>query len=475
MDYGLLAPELLLAGLAFVVFAIDLFLPESRKPVLAWISVLGMALIGVFCASWWGRTGSVAGGMYLLDDYALLFKLLALAMGIAVTIASIDYARRALPQAGEFYALLVFATLGFFVMAAAGELITAYIGLELVNFCLYALVSYSKWNPRSNEAGVKYILLGAISSAILLYGLSLLYGITGTTYYAGIAQALNGAEMTPGLLVALVFVVGGLGFKIAAVPFHMWAPDAYEGAPTPITAYLAVASKAAGFALLLRLFAEALRPMRLEMQPALAVVAAATMILGNVVAILQTNIKRMLAYSSIGHVGYLVLGLTVLWQGAAEAIMLYIAGYAATSLAAFLAVILVQNATGSEDIADYAGMAERSPMIAFSLTVALFSLAGLPLFAGFVIKFYLFLAVAQAGLLWLVALAILTSVISLYYYLMVIKQMYVRAEEDQERLAIGLPERTLLGILVVFVVAIGVYPGPLFDFVRMAARALFSS
>jgi NADH-quinone oxidoreductase subunit N len=468
----LLLPELLIGALAFLVFAVDLFGPARRAPLVGWVAALGMLALALFCATWWGVTGAV-GDVYVVDRFALLFKVLALLMGAVVVLMSIDYARRRLPGAGEYYGLIVFAVLGIVIMTGATELLTAYIGLELLNFSLYVLVSYRKWNPKSNEAGTKYILLGAISSAVLLYGLSLLYGVAGTTTYAGLAAALATGAPSPGLVAALVLVVGGLGFKVAAVPFHMWAPDAYEGAPTPVTAFLAVAAKAAGFGLLIRLVAEALLPTLPLLLLPLAAIASATMILGNTVAIRQRNMKRLLAYSSIGQVGYLLIGLAAFGTDAAEAMVFHLAGYAVSSFAAFLAVVIVENRTGDEEIADYAGLAERAPFAAFTLTAAFFSLAGLPPLAGFVTKFALFLAAAQAGWLWLVAIGVTTSVVSLYYYLMVIRQLYVVPPAKVGALGMTATERGLLAILLIATIAIGVVPEPLFALVRGAVGPLF--
>ncbi|MFN8534623.1 MAG: NADH-quinone oxidoreductase subunit N [Dehalococcoidia bacterium] len=466
-----LMPEILIGVLAFVVLGVDLVLPERRKSLAGWIAAIGMLAVAALCAAWWGGRGAI-GSIYRLDDFALLFKVLALLMGAVVVLMSLDYARRTLSGAGEYYGLIVLAVLGMVVMTGATELLTAYIGLELLNFSLYVLVSYRKWNPKSNEAGTKYILLGAISSAVLLYGISLLYGLTGETTYAGLSANLV-LPPSPGLIAALVLVLGGLGFKIAAVPFHMWAPDVYEGAPTPVTSFLAVAAKAAGFGLLVRLFAEGFLPVVGLILPAIAALAAVTMVLGNTVAIRQSNIKRLLAYSSIGQVGYLLVGLAVLNAASVEAIVLHIAGYAATNFAAFLAVVIVENRTGDENVEDYAGLAEREPFAAFALVVAFFSLAGMPLLAGFVTKFYLFLTAAQAGVLWLVAIAVTMSVVSLYYYLMVMKQMYVAPPSKLGRLGMTRVERLLLGTLIALVIAIGIAPEPLFVAVRTAVRPLF--
>ncbi|MBI2867457.1 MAG: NADH-quinone oxidoreductase subunit N, partial [Chloroflexi bacterium] len=310
--------------------------------------------------------------------------------------------------------------------------------------------------------------------AILLYGLSLLYGTLGDTTFRGMSNVLfSGDVANPAFIAGLVLVIAGLAFKIAIVPFHMWVPDVYEGAPTPITAYLAVASKAAGFALVLRLFTSGLGPAVDDWQPVLAVLAAASMVVGNLVAIVQRNIKRMLAYSSIGQAGYLLLGVVAFSPDASSAVAFHIVGYAVTNLAAFICVIAVYNATGKEEIPDYAGLGDRAPFLALALSAALFSLAGLPFFAGFTTKFYLFTAAATEGYLWLVALAVTMSVVSLYYYLMVVKQMYIHQAEDKTALVSPLLTRGVLGLLVAGIILFGVYPQPLVRAITDATRALF--
>ena len=473
MDANLVIPELLLTVLVFLVFALDLFLPREQKHVLGYLSAACLLLVGVVAALQTGL-GDLYGGLYRVDTYTHFFRIFFPLTSFFIIILSLDYVRQRLQYAGEYYGLLMMATLAMMLMAGAGELITAYVSLELLNFCLYVLASYARNDPKSNEAGLKYIILSALASALLLYGLTYIYGITGSTTYAGIAQALASHEMTgsPGLLIGLVLVTAGLGFKVAAVPFHMWTPDVYEGAPTPITAFIAVASKAAGFALLLRLFSTAFLPAVASWQPLFVILAALTMTLGNLVAIQQRNIKRLLAYSSISQVGYVLMGVAAISQFSASAIIFHLVGYAVTNLAAFLAVIVYQNLTGQEEIEQYAGAAQRAPFVAFGLTVAFFSLAGMPLFAGFTTKFYLFTAVASQGYLWLVALAITNSLISLYYYLKVVRQMYVSAPPEPLRLTVpGLATGTL-AVLVVLVFLVGIYPAPLVALINVATRVL---
>ncbi|MBI4311252.1 MAG: NADH-quinone oxidoreductase subunit N [Chloroflexi bacterium] len=476
----LLWPEFLLTGLAFVLLTVDFFLPPERKNSLALVAIVGLAAVAVFTVAFLRGQGEaeIYQGIILADRFSLFFKVAFLGLGILTVWSSADFVKRYLTHPGEYYAMVLFSILGMIVMASAGELLTAYIGLELLSFSLYILVSHARDNLKSNEAGTKYILLGAFASALLLYGISIVYGavaqagIQNPTTFAAIETYLRSSPLPATFLVGMALIIAGVGFKVAAVPFHMWTPDVYEGAPLPITAYLAVGSKAAAFALALRLFADAFMPAMDDWQMIMAILAAATMILGNLAAIAQRNIKRMLAYSSIGQVGYLLMGIAALSGAASNAMIFHLVGYGITNLGAFVAVIAFHNATGKEEIADFAGLGERNPFIAMALTVSLFSLAGLPIFAGFVTKFYLFAAAAQADLLWLVGVAVTASLISLYYYLMVIKTMYVDKSSETTPVPVTLATGGLLGLLTLGTVLIGVYPRPLVDAIQLATNAI---
>ena len=503
-DLTLLIPEFLLTALAFLVLGVDLFLPDRRKQVLPAIAVVG--LVGIVAALMFTTRGeagplyarliaddlSLYGGALVFDGYSLVFKVFFVALGIVVVLSSVEYVKRHLQHPGEYYGILLFTVLAMMLMASSRELLTAYISLELLSFGLYVLVSFDRYNPKSNEAGTKYILLGAFSSALMLYGISQVYGLLGTTRFEEMGAGLSQMP-DPGLgvQVGLALLVVGLAFKVAAVPFHMWAPDAYEGAPVPITAYLAVGSKAAAFALIVRLFVDALVPAHGDLQVVMAVLAALTMVLGNLVALVQTNIKRLLAYSSVGHVGYLLLGIAALAAldaggsaGAARGIdgyalvvsgiMLHIVAYAVTNMAAFLCVSTVYDATGREDTAAYSGLASRSPGLAMVMAASLFSLAGLPIFAGFVSKFYLFNAAAFSGLLWLAGIAIAASLVSLYYYLMVIKRMYVDPAEDDTKLRLPRLTTALLTALFAATILLGVYPAPVMLAIEYASDTLLA-
>ncbi len=471
MNWGLVVPEVVLMGLAFAVLGADLLIPPERKHLLGPVAAVCLVAVAVIAAGQTGL-GLLYGGVYRVDLYTIFFRLFFSLTSFVVVLLSLGYVRLRLRYPGEYYGILLLATLAMVLMTGAGELITAYISLETLNFCLYTLASYDRSDPKSNEAGLKYIILSILASALLLYGMAYMYGVTGSTSYEGIASALAIQGATPAAVAGIVLITAGMGFKVAAVPFHMWTPDVYEGAPTPVTAFISVGSKAAGFALLLRLFGGPFLPIADTWQPIIVLLSAVTMTLGNLVAIQQTNIKRLLAYSSIGQVGYLLMGAAALSQFSASGIVFHMLGYAATNLAAFLAVIVYENFTGKDGIDDYAGLAPRAPLVALVLAVALFSLAGMPLFAGFTTKFYLFTAVAEQGYLWLVALAAVNSLISLYYYIKVIRRMYIDRAEGISPLRVPLSATGTLAVLLVLVIGIGVYPAPWVAVIDAAVSSL---
>ncbi|MBI4234554.1 MAG: NADH-quinone oxidoreductase subunit N [Chloroflexi bacterium] len=474
VNFHLFWPEFLVTGLAFLVLTVDFLLPAERKNLLAGVAVVGLAAILAFTLWFlWGVDEALYGGIFYVDGYALFFKAFFLVLGGVIILSSVDFVKKYLTHPGEYYGIVLFSVVGMMLMAASGELLTAFIALELESFALYVLTAYARENAKSNEAGLKYILLGAFSSALLLYGISLIYGTLGVTRYQDISQALTGLQgFDPLLAAGLILILAGLGFKVAAVPFHMWAPDVYEGAPLPITAYIAVGSKVAVFALVLRLFAQGFLPAIDQWQLMVAILAALTMTVGNLVALAQKNIKRLLAYSSIGQVGYLLVGVAALSPLASNAIMLHLVGYAATNLAAFLVIIAFYNYSAKEEVPDFAGLADRAPFLAISLAAALFSLAGLPFFAGFTTKFYLFAAAAKEGFLWLVGVAVVNSLISLYYYLVVIKQMYIQPATDPTPVRVPVLVSSVLAVLVLGVFLIGIYPGPLVNAIGFATRVV---
>ena len=456
-DFTLLIPEFLLLALAFSVLAIDLIIPKLSSrfvPLVIVFSLLG--LIAFSLIHLWDRSNLLYDGILLIDFYSLFFKVFFLIIGIFIILISINFVRMHLDFPGEYYGILLMSLLGMVLMASSGELLTAYISLELLSFSLYILVSFDRYNPKSNEAGTKFILLGAFSSALLLYGISQVYGQVGSTYFKTIGEyLLSTPDLDLGIQTGLVLIIAGFCFKIAAIPFHMWAPDTYEGAPIPVAAYIAVGSKVASFALMLRLFTEALIPAIGEWQFLIAIIAAISMSFGNLFAIVQSNIKRLLAYSGIGHTGYILMGLV--------------------SLATISGSSIIYNSTGREDLGVFAGLAKRSPGIAMIITGSLFSLAGLPIFAGFTSKFYLFNAAAINGFLWLSGLAIFTSLIALYYYLNIIKRMYLEPSEETGPLTIPILSRGVLGVLFIGLILFGIYPNPLMEGIQVATETLMSS
>ncbi|MCH9038260.1 MAG: NADH-quinone oxidoreductase subunit N [Chloroflexi bacterium] len=489
-NFLLLLPEFLVTGLAFLVLTLDFFTSRERKTILPFVALVGLGAILVFSLVYlWNRDEVLYGGLLRIDGYALFFKAFFLVLGGFIVLMSYDYVKRNLEYPGEYYGILLFTVVAMMLMASSGELLTAYMALELLSFGLYVLVGYDRYNAKSNEGATKYILLGAFSSALLLYGISQIYGLLGTTRFDEINAALAATgDLSPGVMLGIVLIIAGLGFKIAAVPFHMWAPDAYEGAPIPVTAYLAVGSKAAAFALVLRLFTEAFLPSVGDWQMLLVIMAVATMLLGNLVALVQTNMKRLLAYSSIGQVGYLLMGVAALAvvEGdggvsielsrlVSNGIMLHLVAYAVTNMAVFMCLAAIYNVTGRDDIAGMAGVARRAPLLGLVMAVSLFSLAGLPIFAGFTSKFYLFNAVAASGMLWLAGLAIFASLISLYYYLTIVRQLYIEPAEDPTPIFVPRLTSISLGVLLVGIVFIGVYPAPLMEAIQYASDVLLSA
>lgn len=484
-DFTLFIPEYIAAGSAAGVLALELALPRLRRDALAWATAAG-ALAWLIAALFY--VGDAPGdfeGLLRTDAFTTYFRILAAGAVLATALFSARYLRDRTRAAGEYYGLLLMAGTGMTLLAAARELLTAYVALELLSFSLYVLVGYLKRDARSNEASLKYILLGAFSSAMLLYGISLLYGLTGSTSYAGVAEGLaaRGADTDLAALAAIMLIVAGVGFKVSAAPFHMWAPDAYQGAPLPVTAFLATASKAAGFAFILRLFTEALAVDAMEWRAAIAALAAITMTAGNLLAIQQTNLKRLIAYSSIGQAGYMLVAVAAIGYGdataaenASSALLLHIAGYTVSTLALFAALIAHYNRTGDESIDGLRGLSATQPFLALVISASLFSFAGLPFFAGFATKLLLFQAGTGAGLLWLAGLGAANSFISLYYYLMVMRRMYLFDPPiGQTRVRPPALLGAMAGLLLLAVLFIGVYPRPVFEATDGAASALFEA
>ena len=488
-DFTLLIPEFLISGLAILVLAIDFFLKNERKFVLPWVTFVGLIFVITVLMVGINNTGSLYGGILQFDQYSSLFRVVVLALGACLILMSRNYVNKYLSYPGEFYFLVVITVLGGMFLASSSELLTAYISLELMNFGLYVLVAYERYNHKSNESGIKYILLGAFSSAIILFGISQIYGLLGVTKFDDIgAQLLVISEMSPGLILGFALILAGIGFKGALFPFHMWAPDVYEGAPLPITAWLSVGSKIAIFEVFMRFVTEGAILVSSEWRLILILFAVLTMVVGNLGALAQSNLKRLLAYSSIGHVGYLFVGIAALVSVsdqdvvststshlASNGLMFHLLGYSVANLAVFFGVILVYNESNDDEITSLRGLSQRQPLVALVMTCSFFSLAGLPVFWGFTSKFYLFNAYAIQGLIWVVPIATVTSLISLYYYIKVIRQIYIENPiNGVTALPVPYLDRVLLVLFLVTIVIGGIYPALLLDFIQAATDILIS-
>ncbi|GKU27573.1 NADH-quinone oxidoreductase subunit N [Clostridium folliculivorans] len=462
--------EILTAALSLALLVTNLLLPKLKEKLVFFtaISLFIILMISLFI----GSNGQISfGGAYIFDSFSVFFKQLFLIAAILTIVLSKD---QLISRKGEFYALIVSALLGMMIMVSSGELITIYIGLELMTISFCILIAFDD-NERSKEASLKYIILGAVSSAVFLYGLSLIYGVTQTTIIKEIGEVLSKGQFTPLEILGMIFLIAGFAFKIAIVPFHMWAPDIYEGAPTSITAFLAVASKAAGLAVFLRIFMNGMSSVSGYWIELVIVLSILTLILGNLVAIPQTNIKRLLAYSSIAQAGYFLLGIIANSDIGVAAILLYSVVYLFANIGAFGVVIAVSKATQSTEIKDYAHLARKSPFLAAVMLISLLSLAGIPPLAGFVGKFYLFLSIIQKGQLWLAFLSIGMSVVSVYYYLKIVKVMYFGDESKNiQSIKISVSTKLVLTLSMILLVIFGIYPTQLINLVMEISKNFLS-
>jgi len=490
----LLSPELVLClgGILLLGLAASREGAGAWGPGLAILSCL-VTLVAVLAYPWtFGlealRVPAITvgfGGMFVLDSFAIFFKVLFLIAAILTLLLSGRYLEQENVRSGEYYSLVLFAVVGMMLLASAGEFLTLFLALETMALSFYPLVGYFKGDRRSNEAALKYFLLGSFSSGILLYGISLVYAMTGTTNLGliGMSRSIDalGPDKAPYFLLGVILITAGLGFKIAAAPFHMWAPDTYEGAPTPITLFLSTASKAAGFVALLRIYSMAFSRLGDQWSLLLAILAVASMTIGNVAAILQDNIKRMLAYSSIAHAGYVLLGLIAVGRGAdvatrewgLQAAILYLFIYTFVNAGAFgLVIMLRRQGIVGDQVTDFAGLARRCPWQAFAMLVFMLSLAGIPATAGFVGKWFLFGAAVRAHVAWIAVVAVLNSAVSLYYYARVVVMMYMRPPMDEVPIVPSAGQRLAIAACALFTLLFGVYPQPIIEFARRSVLAL---
>ncbi len=471
-SFSLSAPEIALAVIAMGLLMVGVFLGERARTLVTALAVVGLVVVA-FWAAFWSHDGVGFGGLFVNDAFGRFAKFLAL-LGSAVTLMmSVGYARREKFDSFEYPVLIVLCTLGMMLMISAGDMLALYLGLELQSLSIYVLAAFNRDSLRSTEAGLKYFVLGALSSGMLLYGISIAYGYTGNTGFGAIAAALAGEGRQLGLVFGLVFVLAGLAFKISAVPFHMWTPDVYEGAPTPVTAFLASAPKMAAIALTTRVAVDAFQPIVADWRQIIVFVAVASMALGSFAAIGQRNIKRLMAYSSIGHMGFVLVGLAANSQNGVRGVALYMAIYLVMTLGTFAFILSMRRATGNvEQVDDLSGLASTNPIMATIMTILMFSLAGIPPLAGFWAKWYVFLAAIDAHLYGLAVIGVLTSVVGAYYYLRIIKIMWFD-EPVGGFLPMPIELRTVLGGSGAFILLYIFFAGPIGRVAQAAAAPFF--
>ena len=471
--YAAVMPEIVLALGAMALLMFGVFREGRSAEPVAWLSILLLTVAGLLILGQGSETQLLFDGTVIVDPFARLMKLLTL-IGSAVAIfMSFDYLRDARIMKFEFPILIVLATTGMMMMISANDLIALYLGLEMQSLALYVIAAFRRDAIRSSEAGLKYFVLGALSSGMLLYGCSLIYGFTGSTEFVRIAESLEATGANLGLIFGLVFFIAGLAFKVSAVPFHMWTPDVYEGAPTPVTAFFAAAPKIAAMAMFVRAMIAGFSATTPEWQQIIVFISIASMGLGAFAAIGQTNIKRLMAYSSIGHMGFALVGLAAGSPEGAQGVIIYMAIYLIMTLGVFACILGMRRSDGMvEDIDELAGLSRNNPLMAFLLAMLLFSLAGIPPLAGFFAKFYVFLAAIHANLYPLAVLGVLASVVGAYYYLRIIKIMYFdEPAENFEPMPVAL--KSVLGVSGIIVILFFAYPAPLIAAAEVAAQSLF--
>ena len=469
-----LLPLIAISAAAIAVLLIGVRVDEEESEGLGWLSLVGIAVTFVLTLLMRGQHDLTFSGALALDDYTVYFMLAILLTAAIIILLSLDYVPETDMVGAEYYSLILFATLGMLLMAAAGDLIIIFLGLETMSLAIYVLAGFARRDPKSGEAAMKYFILGAFSTGFLLYGIALLYGATGSIKLDAISRALASPMSSPLLLMGIGMLLVGFGFKVAAVPFHMWTPDAYEGAPTSITAFMAVGVKIAAFAAFLRVFTGHLGGVRADWNWVLWTLAAVSMTAGNLIALVQTNIKRMLAYSAIAHAGYILVGMAAGNAPSGAAVMYYLLAYALTNLGAFGVVIALGRKGAPHDlIEDYRGLSTRHPMLAAAMALFLFSLVGVPPLAGFVGKFYIFSAALNAGYVWLVVIATINTVIAAYYYISVIVAMYMLEGAPAEDFTLNRRPALVAAIAIALAgtVLVGAFPQPYMS----AAQTAFSS
>jgi NADH-quinone oxidoreductase subunit N len=469
-DLWALLPELLLSGLLCLILTLDFIKPSGDKRLLAHLSNLGLIVILAVIAqmAFSGVERHLFGSMFTVDKLSLFFKAFIVLSTIMIIAVSVEYTETLPAFRGEYYVMVLFSALGMLFMASANDLLTMFITLEFSTFGFYVLVAYQRKDPASSEAGLKLFILGAFTASLIAFGISLIYGETGTLLFDEIAQRSH--PITPGLVVGFLLILAGLGFKIGAAPFHAWIPDTYQGAPTPVTAFLSIAPKGAAFAVLLRFLFSSFGADKAHWVWLLVLLSILSMTYGNLVAIAQSNIKRLLAYSGIAQIGNILIGLAAASKTGSDAVLFYLLTYLFANLGAFAVIIAVSQQTSGDLIDDYKGLNRRSPMLAATMLIFLLSLAGVPPLAGFIGKLYLFVAAAQEGLFALIIIGLINVIISLYYYMIVVKKIYVNEPVDSTPLSIPPMMKTVIVGSAALVLILGIYPRPFFALITAATQ-----
>lgn len=463
-DLGLIIPELSLLGLACGVLMIDVFRAQGSNAVTFWAGIVSVLItLGLTAVYFPDKSAIAFFGTVKLDPMGTVLKAFALALVLMSFFFARDYFNKNQQQFSEFYILAMFATIGMLVLISANSLLTVYLGLELLSLSLYSMVAMNRDSAQSSEAAMKYFILGALASGMLLYGISMLYGVSGTLQLDQLVAHTDVAGQERILMVfGVVFVIVGIAFKLGVVPFHMWLPDVYHGASTPVTLFIGTAPKIAAFAMAIRVLADGLQGLAAEWAGMLVILSVLSIALGNIVAIAQTNIKRMLAYSTIAHMGFLLLGVLAATNSGYASAMFYVIVYSLTSMGAFGTVILLSRSdTEADKISDFAGLAKRSPWFGFIMLVLMFSLAGVPPFAGFWAKWYVLKEVVAAGYVWLAAVAVGFSIIGAYYYLRIVKLMYFDDATDNQSLEASQDMKLVLSVNGLAIFLLGILPGAL--------------
>ena len=466
-----LLPEFIMLGTAFLLLVLELFLPRGSRKGYGVIGILGIAAAAISLP--YQDFGPALAGLFLQDQLSIYFKWLFCISGVLILYIVMLYEDTVKNWRGEFYSLILFALSGMMMLASASDFVGFYVSLEFVAVCLYVLAAYLTESRVTSEAGLKYLVTGALASGFLIYGISFIYGATGATGFAEVAKALQTVEPTGYLVLGIVLTVLGLTFKISSIPFHVWAPDVYQGAPTPVTALLAAASKSAGFVVILRVLFGALGTVKGEWVAFIAVISGITLLFGNLAAMPQKDLKRLIAYAGIGSAGYLLMGVAAASEMGAGAIMYYLLTYIFGIAGTFISIVVFYNSEGTDKIESYAGLYKRAPLLAFSLFIGLLSIAGFPPLGGFIAKFYIFMAAVKEGLWVLAFIGAMMAIIAMYYFLLVIKSMYLRQPANEAPIQVDMMTRGLLYFVNAVTILLGIYPGPVTDWVMSIAQGVF--